>query len=115
MHVAPTLDYCAYSAYFALAARYAAVRQTLGEPDPFRLRYREPLREVIATLVRARVSRQEAPARIAASMPEIDAGDRRRFVEVVEDELLSLHEGNFARYRIRPAEFAAWRAVWDGL
>jgi hypothetical protein len=30
------------------AARYAAIRQSLGEPDPFRLRYREPLRAVVA-------------------------------------------------------------------
>ena len=33
--------------------------------------------------------------------------------EVVETELTSLHEGNFARYQIRPSEFAAWRKVWD--
>ncbi len=33
-------------AYERSAARYAAVRQSLGEPDPFRLKYRDPLREV---------------------------------------------------------------------
>jgi hypothetical protein len=27
--------------------------------------------------------------------------------------LLSLHEGNFARYQIRPSEFAAWRKAWN--
>jgi Fic family protein len=40
-------------AYERSAARYAAVRQSLGEPDPFRFRYREQLRELIAELVRA--------------------------------------------------------------
>jgi hypothetical protein len=35
------------------------------------------------------------------------------FREVAETELLSLHEGNFARYVIRPSEFAAWRDVWN--
>src|SRR6185369_1948120 len=39
-------------AYERSAARYAAVRQSLGEPDPLRLRYREQLRELIAALVR---------------------------------------------------------------
>lgn len=29
-----------------------------------------------------------------------------------ETELLGLHEGNFARYPIRPAEFTAWQEVW---
>jgi hypothetical protein len=100
-------------AYERSAARYAAVRQSLGEPDPFRLRYREQLREIIAELVRARVSREDAAARIAAwSQKGIDPGGRRRFAELAEAELISLHEGNFARYRIRSSEFAAWRQVW---
>jgi hypothetical protein len=53
-------------AYERSAARYAAVRQSLGEPDPFRLRYRGQLRELIADLVRARVGRKDAAAQIAA-------------------------------------------------
>jgi Fic family protein len=95
------------------AARYTTVRQSLGDPDPFRLRYREQIRELIGELVRARVGRRDAAAKTAAwSKREIDHGDRAHFVEVVEAELIALHEGNFARYRIRPAEFAAWKRVW---
>jgi hypothetical protein len=101
-------------AYERSAARYAAVRQSLGEPDPFRLRYREQLRELIAELVRARVGRKDVVARIAAwSKKEIDPGDHKRFAEIAEGELIGLHEGNFARYRIRPSEFAAWRQIWE--
>lgn len=100
--------------YERSAARYAAVRQSLGEPDPFRLRYREQFRELIAELVRSRVGRRDAAARIAAwSEQEIGPGDREHFAEIVEAELIGLHEGNFARYRIRPSEFAAWRQVWE--
>jgi hypothetical protein len=100
-------------AYERSAARYAAVRQSLGEPDPFQFSYREQLRGIIAELVRARVSRKDAVARIAAwTQQGIDPGDRRRFAELAETELISLHEGNFARYRIRPLEFAAWRQAW---
>jgi hypothetical protein len=101
-------------AYERSAARYAAVRQSLGEPDPFRLRYREQFRELIAALVRMRVDRKDVATRIAAwSKKEIDPGDHRHFAEIVEAELIGLHEGNFARYRIRPSEFAAWRQVWE--
>jgi Fic family protein len=101
-------------AYERSAARHAAVRQSLGEPDPFRLRYREQLRELIATLVQARVNRKEAVSRIAAwSKSEIDPSDRQHFAEIVEADLIGLHAGNFARYRIRPSEFAAWREVWE--
>jgi Fic/DOC family len=101
-------------AYERSAARYAAVRQSLGEPDPFRLRYRVQLREIVADLIRSCLPRKDAATRIAAwSAKEIDPYDRKHFAEVVEAELTSLHEGNFARYQIRPSEFAAWRQVWE--
>jgi hypothetical protein len=101
-------------AYERSAARYSAVRQSLGEPDPFRLRYREQLREIIGDLIRSRLGRKDAAARIGDwATKEIDSDDRQRFAEIVEAELTSLHEGNFARYRIRPSEFASWRQVWD--
>ncbi len=102
-------------AYARSADRHAAVRQTLGEPDPFRLLYREPMRDLVADLVRTRVARRDVLARIAAgTLKTISPRDRDRFAQEVEAELTSLHEGNFARYRIRPSEFAAWRQVWDG-
>ena len=101
-------------AYERSAARYAAVRQSLGEPDPFRLRYRAQLRALIADLIRSRVSRGQAVARIAAwSNNAIASEDRERFNEVAEAELIGLHEGNFARYQVRPSDFIAWRKVWE--
>jgi hypothetical protein len=45
--------------------------------------------------------------------PQIDPEDRERFAELTEAELVSLHEGNFARYRVRPSEFAAWQNIWE--
>ncbi|HLZ78581.1 MAG TPA: Fic family protein [Sphingomonas sp.] len=101
-------------AYERSAARYAAVRQSLGEPDPFRLRYRNGLRDLIRDVVRAPMDRQAARAHLVEMASEaIPEGDREQFVEVAETELLGLHEGNFARYQIRPSEFAAWRLVWN--
>jgi len=38
--------------------------------------------------------------------------DRDGFIEVVETKLSSLHEGNIARYRLRPTEFARWQEAW---
>lgn len=102
-------------AYERSAARYTAVRQSLGEPDPFRLRYRTQLREIVADLIRRHAGRREAVTRIAAwAVERIDPADRERFVEITEAELTGLHEGNFARYQVRPSEFAAWRNVWEG-
>jgi len=101
-------------AYERSAARYAAVRHSLGEPDPFRLRHRSAIREIIGEIIHAHMDRKSAAAHIVAWAQEhIEPQDRDRFREVAEDELLSLHEGNFARYRIRPSEFNEWQKVWS--
>jgi hypothetical protein len=100
-------------AYERSCARYAAVRQVLGEPDAFRLRHRERLKEVVAAVVRGGLDKRAAASfirREAQMLP--DASDRKRIAELAEAELTSLHEGNFARYRLRPAEFAAWQKSW---
>ncbi|MBI2603377.1 MAG: Fic family protein [Deltaproteobacteria bacterium] len=100
-------------AYERSAARYVAVRQSLGEPDPFRLRYRVELREIIGEVVRGCMSRKRADAHITAWVQQkIEPTERDQFRDVVESELLGLHEGNFARYQIRPSEFNAWQQTW---
>jgi hypothetical protein len=101
-------------AYEKSSSRYVAVRQTLGEPDPFRLRYRNALRNVVAEVIRARMNQKDAAAHIAAcTQAEVPEADWQRFIEAAETELLSLHEGNFARYGVRPSEFNGWRDVWE--
>ncbi len=100
-------------AYERSCARYSAVRQSIGEPDVFRLRHRERLKEVVAAVVRDGLDKKAAAAfvrRESEQLPQTE--DRRRFAEMAETELTSLHEGNFARYRLRPAEFAAWQKLW---
>lgn len=99
-------------AYKRSSARYSAVRQSLGEPDPFRLRYRALLAETVAQVVRAGMSRDQAIAFIHTQADAVDKQDRSRFVEVAETEVMSLHEGNIARYRLRPSEYTTWRAAW---
>ena len=101
-------------AYERSALRYAAVRQSIGEPDPFRIRYREPLSELIARLVRERVPRIDVIAAIRAWVADaIPPEDAERFAVMAEAELLNLHEGNIARYRLRRSEWFAWQADWD--
>jgi Fic family protein len=102
-------------AYERSGERYAAIRQSLGEPDPFRLRYRDALREIISAIVRGKMDRKKAIAHIRTwTQTQIDTSDRALFQEAVEEELLGLHEGNFARFQIRPSEFKAWREIWSG-
>jgi hypothetical protein len=100
-------------AYERSAARYAAIRQTTGEPDPFRLRHRKALKQVVADAIRGPMDQKAAAAHIAAwAAGRLPDEERSRFIEIAETELLSVHEGNFARYQIRPGEFQAWQAIW---
>lgn len=100
-------------AYERSCARYSAVRQSLGEPDPFRFRYRTLVTEIVAEIVRGKMDKKTATAFIKQrSMENVPQEDRARFIEVVETEMMSLHVGNIARYRLRPAEYEAWRKTW---
>jgi Fic/DOC family len=100
-------------AYERSAARYAAIRQMIGEPDQFRLRHRQFLKQVVADVVRQCMDHKQAARYIAEwSGEHIAITDRPRFIEVAETELMSMHEGNFARYQLRPSEFREWSAVW---
>jgi hypothetical protein len=87
--------------------------QSLGEPDPFRMRHRTALGEVITAVVRGGMDRKRALSHVRTwAKAHIERCERETFLEIAESELLGLHEGNFARYRLKPSEFAAWRAVW---
>ena len=77
------------------------------------MRYRTALRELVASVVRGRMDTRQATHAIKAWVAgNITEQERERFRETVERELLSLHEGNFARYRVTPSEFAAWQEAW---
>lgn len=100
-------------AYERSALRYAAIRQSLGEPDPFRLQYREEVRMLIAEIITEALTQEQAARTIQQAARKITDADRARFTETVETELLSLHEGNFARYRVRPSAYYRWRETWE--
>ena len=99
-------------AYTRSANRYASIRQTAGEPDPFRLKYRVEIKETISKVVVENLSRKEAVNLIDNRSKIISLEDQHKFVEMVETELLNLHEGNFARYGIKPSEFKIWKKNW---
>ena len=101
-------------AYERSVERYAAVKQSLGDPDPFRQRHRQALRQLIGDVVRRHMNRKEASTFIADWVKNNIAEDEKdKFREMAESDLLGLHEGNFARLQVRPSEFAAWQVAWE--
>ena len=100
-------------AYDRSAKLYAAQRQSLGEPDPFRLKYRDAIRHLVTAVVTDAMPKSFAIGLIKVRSLKLPEEDQNKFIETVETELMNLHEGNFARYMIRPAEFKAWQWAWN--
>jgi hypothetical protein len=100
-------------AYERSALLYAAIRQSLGEPDVFRLQYREEVRSLITGIISRAMTQLEASQAIRDTAQRFPESDQARFIETVETELLSLHEGNYARYRVSPSEFSRWKKIWE--
>ena len=94
-------------AYERSAKRYVAVRQSLGEPDKFRLRFRNELTEVVGNIVRGGLA-PTVEAVTKAAREHVPAEQLDDFVRMTINDLENLHEGNFARFRLRPSEFHSW-------
>lgn len=96
-------------AYERSCRRYTLIKQALPEPDPLRLRYREELARVVGSVVRQGLAATSAVIQPLARM-SVGPEDMDNFVAMALNELLPLHEGNIARYQLRPSEFAAWKS-----
>jgi Fic/DOC family len=95
-------------AYERSAQRYVVVRDSIAEPDIFRMRYRDALEQVMRTIVHERVPLSQAAIRDRAESL-VEASDRDKFVRLVQEEFGRLYEGNIARYRIPLADFRSWK------
>lgn len=100
-------------AYERSCQRYVAIKESLPQPDPLRMRNREALVNVVSEIVRGgkpietRLIRQLA----AALVKQDDLG---QFVAMTFNDLHHLHEGNLARYRLRLAEYRSWKHSQKG-
>ena len=99
-------------AYERSCARYAAVRQSLGMPDLLKLRYAKEIKSLIGGIIDHNIDYKDAIKKIADQASGLPEKDQKRFIELVETELLSLHEGNCIRYTFSFAQFKAWEAQW---
>lgn len=96
-------------AYQRSAERYRAIVKSLGEPDPFRLKYRDALRAIVRATVQELPPADQVEARVTAlAAPHALAGDLTRLHAAALRELNALNEGTFHRYGLRPSEFERW-------
>jgi len=96
-------------AYERSSRRYKTVRDSLPEPDAFRLKYRDALIKVIGEIIRGGLNptAEDIPN---LAKPLVPTMDLEQFGSLVLAEIARLHEGNIARFRLRPSEFRQWQA-----
>ncbi len=92
--------------------RYLAITQTVAEPNPLRIRYREILIQTVQSIVRGgHVPSERFILQLTGG--QIFQSDREEFIIIALDTLQRLHEGNIARYRLKLSEFQKWALVRD--
>lgn len=97
-------------AYERSCQRYTVLRDALPAPDPLRLRHREVVRAVILDIVSSDIRRNDVNSIRNRVNALVDPEDVEPVVALIFNELHQLHEGNIARYRLRPSAFRAWIA-----
>ena len=97
-------------AYQRSCAQYRVVRESIGEPDPFRLRYRTALVDVVRETVLSGAPPRTERLRVWAEGHGVPHADVEPFAERALALLVGLHEGVLVRYGLTLDEFMRWRA-----
>jgi Fic family protein len=100
-------------AYRRSSQRYTAIQQAMGEPNLLKLKYRMEIQEIVRTIILEKTEGVDVAKEIqkltdAKDFPE---PERREIINLIETEIMSLHEGSVARFKVRPSEYHAWKAL----
>jgi len=98
-------------AYKRSAQHYSAVRQTIGEPNLIRLKYYVIIEEIIQKIILEKIAINKIPEKIKQSIAQLEISqvDATELQQLIESLVMSLHDYNIARFKIRPSEFEEWK------
>ncbi|MBA2403851.1 MAG: Fic family protein [Bdellovibrionales bacterium] len=100
-------------AYKRSSQKHSAIQQAMGEPNLLKMKYRTVIHEIIQSVILEKVAGPQLVTRIqnllkAHKLPEAVIVE---LFNLIETEILSLHDGNVARFKIRPSEFEEWKSL----
>jgi len=100
-------------AYNRSSQRYTAIQQSMGEPNLLKLRYREVIHHIVRSIIIEKISGAKIVQKIQELIEanNISEADRGAVFNLIETEIVSLHDGNAARFRVRPSEFQDWKVL----
>ena len=95
-------------AYERSCAQFKVLREAMGDPDPIRLNYRTPLRQLVGDAVRAMAWPTETELQAQAREFGVPDGDAAAVAAEAHNDLRSLRPDVLARYALRRSEFDRW-------
>lgn len=100
-------------AYKRSSQHYSAIQQAMGEPNVFKLKYRAEIQDIIRHIILEKVSGNQIVAKIKQLIASrtYSEEDSNQLQQIIETEMITLHEGNIARFKIKPDEFILWKSL----
>lgn len=98
-------------AYKRSSQRYSALQQNTDGPNLFKLKYRNEIHFIIHDIVLKKIVGNNIVFVINQFVEKLrlSEGESAQLLQLIETEIISLHDGNIARFKIRPSEFQAWK------
>lgn len=98
-------------AYERSCQQYLAVSNTMAPADPFKIKYRIAQIQAVQAIVQGMRPPTEAVIEEVAR-DHAEAADLTAFTDMLRMTLKHLNEGRISRYRLRRAEYLAWRLAY---
>jgi len=85
----------------------------MGEPNLLKLRYRGVIQEIVRSIILEKISGKQVATKIRdlVNTKDIPIADRAEIFSLIENEIVSLHDGKIAQFKVRPSEYEAWKAM----
>jgi len=99
--------------YHRSASRYKVIQESLGSPDPLYLKHRDLIKQCVKKIVEKQTKKSDVAEVLQQSLDgKVGSEETSEVVNLIEKELMSLHEGNFARFKITLKDFEEWSQAW---
>lgn len=100
-------------AYERSSQKYSAIQQSMGEPNLLKMKYRELISNIIREIILGKVPGIHVVSQIQNDLKKnnLSEADTNELFNLIEMEIASLHDGNIARFKIRPSEFETWKSL----
>jgi hypothetical protein len=100
-------------AYERSSQKYSAIQQSMGRPNLLKMKYRNVVHDIIHRIVLEKISAKDLVFFIQDKLEKngLPKEDLKELFKLIEEEIINLHDGNIAPYKILPSEFEAWKKV----